>query len=53
VPVGKCDCGCVPNILGLFEMAELRKQLRADKEEAARGRGAGGEEEEEEEEEDE
>jgi hypothetical protein len=23
-----CDCGCVPDILSLFEMAELRKQAR-------------------------
>ena len=30
---GKCGCGCVPNILSLFEMAELRKQLRLAKEE--------------------
>lgn len=24
----KCGCGCVPNIMSLFEMAELRKQAR-------------------------
>ena len=24
----RCACGCVPNILSLFEMAELRKQAR-------------------------
>lgn len=30
----KCDCGCVPNVLSLFEMAELRKQARLKKEEA-------------------
>lgn len=24
----RCDCGCVPNILSLFEMAELRKKAR-------------------------
>lgn len=24
----RCGCGCVPNILSLFEMAELRKQAR-------------------------
>jgi mRNA deadenylase 3'-5' endonuclease subunit Ccr4/uncharacterized protein with PIN domain len=27
----RCRCGCVPNILGLFEMAALRKQLAAQK----------------------
>jgi len=27
----KCACGCVPNILSLFEMAELRKQMREKK----------------------
>lgn len=24
----RCACGCVPNILSLFEMAELRKKAR-------------------------
>ena len=24
----RCGCGCVPNVLSLFEMAELRKQAR-------------------------
>jgi mRNA deadenylase 3'-5' endonuclease subunit Ccr4 len=24
----KCGCGCVPNVLSLFEMAELRKRAR-------------------------
>ena len=24
----RCACGCVPNILSMFEMAELRKQAR-------------------------
>jgi len=24
----RCDCGCVPNVLSLFEMAELRKQAK-------------------------
>jgi hypothetical protein len=28
----KCDCGCVPNILSLFEMAELRKKARERRE---------------------
>jgi hypothetical protein len=27
----RCACGCVPNILSLFEMAELRKQARLRK----------------------
>lgn len=27
----KCDCGCVPQIKSLFEMAELRKQARRKK----------------------
>eukprot|EP00978_Attheya_sp_CCMP212_P000658 scaffold1312_cov54-Attheya_sp.AAC.2 len=27
----RCDCGCVPQILSLFQMAELRKQLRLKK----------------------
>ena len=27
----KCACGCVPNILSLFEMAELRKKMREQK----------------------
>jgi mRNA deadenylase 3'-5' endonuclease subunit Ccr4/uncharacterized protein with PIN domain len=27
----RCDCGCVPNIPGLFEMAELRKQAKMNK----------------------
>lgn len=27
-----CECGCVPKILSLFQMAELRKQARAKKE---------------------
>lgn len=27
----KCDCGCVPQIKSLFEMAELRKQARLAK----------------------
>ena len=27
----KCACGCVPAILSLFEMAELRKQARLKK----------------------
>ena len=26
----KCRCGCVPNILSLFEMAELRKKRREE-----------------------
>lgn len=26
--IQRCDCGCVPNIPGLFEMAELRKQYQ-------------------------
>ena len=26
----KCGCGCVPNILSLFEMAELRKKRREE-----------------------
>jgi len=26
-----CDCGCVPKVLSLFQMAELRKQARAKK----------------------
>lgn len=28
----KCACGCVPNILSLFEMAELRKQAKLKRE---------------------
>ena len=32
---GKCRCGCVPNILSLFEMAELRAKHRKAKQEAA------------------
>jgi hypothetical protein len=28
----RCACGCIPNILSLFEMAELRKQARLKKE---------------------
>ena len=31
---GKCRCGCVPNILSLFEMAELRVKYRKAKQEA-------------------
>ena len=31
-PGGKCRCGCVPNILSLFEMAELRAKLRKERE---------------------
>jgi hypothetical protein len=27
----RCRCGCIPNILSLFEMAELRKQARLKK----------------------
>lgn len=27
----RCDCGCVPNVMSLFEMAEMRKQARAAK----------------------
>jgi hypothetical protein len=27
----RCDCGCVPNILSMFEMAALRKQARLQK----------------------
>jgi hypothetical protein len=27
----KCDCGCVPNVMSLFEMAEMRKRARAAK----------------------
>ena len=27
----KCGCGCVPQIMSLFEMAELRKKLREEK----------------------
>ena len=27
----RCDCGCVPPIPSLFEMAELRKQARLKK----------------------
>jgi hypothetical protein len=26
-----CSCGCVPNMPSLFQMAELRRQLRAQK----------------------
>lgn len=25
----RCDCGCVPNVMSLFEMAEARKKARA------------------------
>jgi hypothetical protein len=28
----RCDCGCIPPILSMFEMAELRKQYRKQKE---------------------
>lgn len=28
----RCACGCVPNVLSLFEMAELRKQAKLKKE---------------------
>jgi len=31
----KCACGCVPQILSLFEMAELRKKLREEKKKKA------------------
>ena len=34
----KCGCGCVPQILSLFEMAELRKKRREEKKAAAEGR---------------
>jgi mRNA deadenylase 3'-5' endonuclease subunit Ccr4/uncharacterized protein with PIN domain len=37
----KCGCGCVPNILSLFEMHELRKQAKLRKKQellAARGK---------------
>ena len=27
----RCPCGCIPNILSLFEMAELRKQAKLKK----------------------
>jgi hypothetical protein len=27
----RCDCGCVPNILSMFEMAALRKQAKLQK----------------------
>lgn len=27
----KCRCGCVPDILSMFEMAELRAKKRAEK----------------------
>lgn len=27
----KCRCGCVPDIMSLFEMAELRAKKRAEK----------------------
>ena len=33
----KCECGCVPNIPSLFEMAELRKQARLKAEKERRG----------------
>ena len=29
--IQRCDCGCVPNIPGLFEMAEMRKHYRNQK----------------------
>ena len=32
----KCRCGCVPDILSLFEMAALRARLRQEKEKAAK-----------------
>ena len=31
-PTIRCGCGCVPPILSLFEMAELRKKLKEKKE---------------------
>jgi hypothetical protein len=30
-PNARCACGCVPQIRGLFEMAELRKQMQLEK----------------------
>jgi len=38
---GKCRCGCVPNILSLFEMAELRVKYRKAKQEALAAATAG------------
>jgi hypothetical protein len=26
----RCKCGCIPNILSMFEMAELRSKRRAE-----------------------
>ena len=34
----RCGCGCVPNILSLFEMAELRKQARLRAKEEKEGK---------------
>jgi hypothetical protein len=28
---GRCQCGCVPNILSMFEMARLRDERRKQK----------------------
>jgi CCR4-NOT transcription complex subunit 6 len=33
--VGKCGCGCVPEIKSLFEMAEMRKALKEERAAAA------------------
>ena len=31
----RCDCGCVPNVMSLFEMAEMRKRRAAARRQAA------------------
>ena len=36
---GRCGCGCVPNILSLFEMAALRAKLRKERERASKSQG--------------
>lgn len=36
----RCSCGCVPKILSLFEMAELRKQARLKAAADAKGNGS-------------
>ena len=33
-----CRCGCVPNVMSLFQMAELRAKRRKEKEETAEKR---------------
>ena len=33
-PLERCRCGCVPNIMSLFEMAELRAKRRKERAEA-------------------